>query len=355
MSIHKEGRKWRVKWKVAGRQHSRTFDKKANAITFDGDIKTRRQLGPLLTAQLAREGTTLLDYVQGPWRAHAVTLAQPTRDKYAWAIKNHLRELVDEPLLALDVVRLGEHQALMLDRGATPSTVREVFARLSGILQLALQQGYVAGNAARALTKVPADEHEDIAILAPVELERLIAGLTGRDRAITLLGGHLGLRPRELRLAPWEAFDGQTLAISRARTKKTAMRPRAIAVPLLTAHELKAWRIESGGRGDDPIIGAMSANALKLWARRHLPEGVRVTDLRHSHASACHYVRTFTQPSILRRLGHGVQVHHRHYAGVIDQIEVSGGARYESLDELIASARAELGFRVGSVSAGGAS
>ncbi len=40
------------------------------------------------------------------------------------------------------------------------------------------------------------------------------------------------------------------------------------------------------------------------------------------------------------------------HAGVIEQVEVSGGARYESLDELIAAARAELGFRVGSASAG---
>ncbi|MGZ4254823.1 MAG: hypothetical protein ACXVS6_22740 [Solirubrobacteraceae bacterium] len=351
MSIHKEGKRWRVKWKVNGRQHSRSFDKKGDAITFDGNIKTRRQLGPLLAAQLEREGTTLLEYVKGPWRAHAVTLAKPTRDKYAWALEKHLRELVDEPLLVLDVVRLGEHQALMLDRGATPSTVREVFARLSGILQLALQQGYVSSNAARALSKVAADEHDDITILAPVELERVIAGLTGRDRAIGLLGGHLGLRPREVRLAPWDAFDGQTLAISKSRTKRTAMRPRAIAVPQVTAYELREWQMQSGGRGPDPIIGDMTENALKLWARRHLPEGVRVTDLRHSHASACHYVRTLTQPSILRRLGHGIQVHHRHYAGVIEQIEVTGGAQYESLDELIASARAELGFRVGSVSA----
>ncbi len=110
--------------------------------------------------------------------------------------------------------------------------------------------------------------------------------------------------------------------------------------------------MESGGRGSDPIIGEMSENALKLWARRNLPEEVRVTGLRHSNDSACHYVRALTLPGILRRLGHKQQVHFRHYAGVIEQVEVSGGARYELLDELIASARAELGFRVGSVSSG---
>ena len=87
--------------------------------------------------------------------AHARRHARaPTRAKYAWALQKHLGELVDEPLIALDVARLAEHQRLMLDRGATPSTVREVFARLSGILQLAAEHGYIAANSARALRKV---------------------------------------------------------------------------------------------------------------------------------------------------------------------------------------------------------
>ena len=64
-------------------------------------------------------------------------MAEPTRDKYAWALEKHLAELVDEPLLALDVARSPRTSGLMLERGCTPSTVREVLARLSGILQLA--------------------------------------------------------------------------------------------------------------------------------------------------------------------------------------------------------------------------
>ena len=47
MSVHKEGTKWRVKYKIAGRQRSRSFDRKRDADTFDSDIKRRRQLGPI--------------------------------------------------------------------------------------------------------------------------------------------------------------------------------------------------------------------------------------------------------------------------------------------------------------------
>ena len=64
----------------------------------------------------------------------------------------------------------------------------------------------------------------------------------------------------------------------------------------------------------------MSPNAMKLWGTpRRLPEGVRLYDLRHSHASALHYVG-FTVPESCRRLGHAQQTHVQHYAHVIDAI-----------------------------------
>jgi hypothetical protein len=62
----------------------------------------------------------------------------------------------------------------------------------------------------------------------------------------------------------------------------------------------------------------MTANALRLWGAKRLRPAVeaatggRITDatvytLRHSHASACHYVSNLTEPEIYRRLVHGHQ------------------------------------------------
>jgi integrase len=339
------------------------FDRKGDAITYDADIKRRRQLGPRLAAELDRETMTLGQYALGPWRTHAATLAPQTRTKYVWALKNHLAELADEPLITIDVARLAEHQRLMLDgsktrKPVTPSTVREVLARLSGILQVAVEHGHIPSNPARALRKVAAEPGEEVRPLAPVELERIIAGLTGRDRAIVLLAGHLGLRPLEVRSVRWGAFNGATLTVGRARTKRSAARTRMIAVPRVTARELKAWRLESGRPGDEePIIGDMTQNAMKLWARRTLRkagkaaaggrEDVTVYTLRHTHASALHYAG-FTIPEAARRLGHGAGLHVETYAHVIDAMS---GKRYKNLDALIAAARAELVFRRSSVTA----
>jgi integrase len=173
--------------------------------------------------------------------------------------------------------------------------------------------------------------------------------LHGRDRAIALLGGHLGLRPKEIRSVPWSAFDGNTLLVGRAHTKRAAMRTRSIAVPVATARQLREWQLQSGRRDDEPIIGPMSANALRLWGAKSLRRAVstatggRITDatvytLRHSHASALHFCG-FTVPEAARRLGHGGALHLRTYAHVIESIT---GQRYADLDELIAAARAAV-------------
>src|SRR3954453_19835458 len=101
-------------------------------------------------------------------------------------------------------------------------------------------------------------------------LEALIAHFEGRGRAILLLGGHLGLRPKEIRLVPWCNFDGESLIVGRARTKRGAARTRVIAVPRITARELKDWRLASGGRGEEPIVGPLGEAGLRLWAWQHL-------------------------------------------------------------------------------------
>ncbi len=61
--------------------------------------------------------------------------------------------------------------------------------------------------------------------------------------------------------------------------------------------------------------------------------------LRHSHASACHYVASFTNPEAARRMGHGPGLHAEIYAHVID---TTTGTRHADLDALIAAARTKL-------------
>jgi integrase len=352
VSIHKQAGKWRVKYRQNGRQRSRTFTRKDDARTFDREMARRLQLGPTLAAELDRSTMTLGDYITGPWRAHAATLSAPTRAKYAWALELHLAELLDEPLITLDAPAIAAHQQFLLDNPRvkgkpqterTASTVREAMSKLAAILQVAAEHGLIPANPARSIRNVSAEYGEEVDPLTPVELEKLIRKLTGRDRAIALLGGHLGLRPLEIRQVPCTALADGKLTIGRAHTKASARRSRVIDLPAVTARELRAWQMQSGVRGSDPIIGEMSPNAMKIWNVRHLRPAVaavtdgRITDataylLRHTHATALHYVSSFTDPEIFRRLGHKHQVHYQHYAHIIDALD---GHRFADLDEMI--------------------
>jgi hypothetical protein len=76
MSVHADRKAWRERYRDAsGRQRSRSFARKSDAVTFDREMGRRLQLGPALAAELDRQTTTLGEYVAGPWRAHAATLA----------------------------------------------------------------------------------------------------------------------------------------------------------------------------------------------------------------------------------------------------------------------------------------
>ena len=78
--------------------------------------------------------------------AAAGTLMPKSRAHYQWALDHHLTELADEPLSALDVPRLNRHRRQLLDGGRSLNTVRAVMAKLSGILQIAAEDGLITGN-----------------------------------------------------------------------------------------------------------------------------------------------------------------------------------------------------------------
>lgn len=345
MSVQRHRGAWRVRWREGGRQRSRTFARKGDADTFDREVKRRLQLGPHLMRELDRNQQTLAQWVDGGFRSYVSTLTPKARAHYQWALDHHLTELADEPLSALDVPRLSRHQRLLVEKGRTPNTVRAAMAKLSGILQLAAEDGLITGNPVRSLRKLPAPPKIPVHPFAPAEIEALIAGFTGRGRIITVLGGRLGFRPIEIRSVTWDGFAGDTFTIRADQTKRSAAWARTMTVDRETARELRAWQLQSGGRDDDLIVGPLSEETLRQWAYQHLKPAAKAltgrTDvvtytLRHSHASALHYA-SFTVPEAAERMGHSAVKHLDTYAHPIKAI---GGQRYADLDALVAAARA---------------
>jgi hypothetical protein len=87
MSIQRVQRKngvvWAVRWRDAsGRQRSRVFDRKRDAVIFEAEVKRRARLGDLAAMDAGRE--VLDDYVTRTWGpSHAAHLAPRTRQTYA--------------------------------------------------------------------------------------------------------------------------------------------------------------------------------------------------------------------------------------------------------------------------------
>lgn len=344
MSVQRHRKAWRVRWREGGKQHSRTFDRKGDADTFDREVKRRLQIGPHLMRELDRNQQTLTQWVDGGFRSYVSTLTPKARAHYQWALDHHLTELADEPLSALDVPRLARHQRMLAETGRTPNTVRAAMAKLSGILQIAAEDGLITGNPVRSLRKLPAPPRTPVRPFTPAELETLLDTFTGRGRIIVVLAWRLGLRPIEIRRVTWDGFNGETFTIRADQTKRSAAWARTITVDRETARELRAWQLASGGRDDDLIVGPLSEEALRQWAYQHLqPAAKRLTGradvvtytLRHSHASALHYA-SYTVPEAAERMGHSAVKHLDTYA---HPIKALGGQRYADLDALIAAAR----------------
>jgi integrase len=352
MSIHKDGTGWKVRWREDGKNKSRKFDRKGDAVRLDTELRRAKQLGPALAKELiAPRGVITLDgFVadERGFKAHASTLAPKSREGYVWALKNHLVELQDAPLDEITVPRLAAHQTFLLANGRSPHTVRAALTMLSGILTVAVEYGVIPANPVRGLRKVAVIRSDEIKALTPAETLRLLDVFTGRERIMIVLGAMLGLRPLEIRMVRWDDLADGVVTIGRARTKKTAARTRAIKVPAMALAELRRWQLESGGRGEDPIIGPMTdynlkrigAYHFKPTARRVLGrDDVTIYTFRHSHASALHYCG-WTVPAAARRMGHGPALHVTHYAHVIDALE--GRPHYADLDALYAAARADV-------------
>lgn len=53
MSIHKEGNGWRVRWRQDGRNRSRAFDRRRDAVRWEFEVRRRGQLSTPATPEVA--------------------------------------------------------------------------------------------------------------------------------------------------------------------------------------------------------------------------------------------------------------------------------------------------------------
>jgi integrase len=331
MSVHRTATGWVVRWREGGRNRQRTFDRRADAIGYDGEVRRRRQLGTLYTLEAGTQ--TLEQYVLDVWTpTYAPLLAPATRVNYAWAYDRHVAPRIGATALhALTPGLLARWQTAELNAGVGYDTIAKARAFLSTVLRSAVEAGLLAANPMRSVRAPKAPLRDEVRPLAPKSIEALRGVLEPRDAILVDLLAYAGLRPQEARTLLWGHVLERVLVIGAPKTRKR--RTVRLLAPL--ASDLREWRMACGRPPDDaPVIprpsdgGVMSAKTFNVWRQdvfvpalddAGLPHA-RPYDLRHSFASLLlHEGRSV--PYVARQLGHGAQLTLRTYGHVIDELE----------------------------------
>jgi integrase len=347
MSVHRVERPdgslvWRVRWREGGRgsrARSRTFDRKADAVAFDDELRRRRRLGEL--AGIAGSQETLNRYVAETWaRTHGVTLAAKTARHYASLYDLHIAPyLGDLKLSELTPEVIARWQADRVAAGAGREAIRQAMKLLGNILQRAMEGGRVSRNATRAVRKIRPPRRREVRPLAPATVEALRSASGPRDATLISVLAYSGLRPQEALALRWGDVRERTILVERAvslgeekDTKTHAHRTVRLLAPL--REDLLAWRMRTGRPKDGALVfpgperRLWTKTTYDNWRRRAFDrackaielDGARPYDLRHSFASLLlHEGRSVMY--VARQLGHDARLTLTTYGHVIDELD----------------------------------
>jgi integrase len=355
----KRGTGWRVRWRDGTRNRARTFDRKADAVAFEAEVRRRRIAGDLRPLEAGRE--TLQEFAEEWWRLYALqNLARTTLASYASLWDAHvLPRLGATPLRELDPLSLAAFRAELTAAGVGPAAVRRVMVILQGVLERAVEWQHIPANPARAVRKPPQRRERAVRPLSPLAVERIRARLLDagrvRDAVLVSVLAYAGLRPGEAIALTWSHIRDRTVLVERAvalgelKTTKTA-RTRTVRLLAPLGADLREWRIRQGRPPDEALVfpgrgGAIwGDDAWRYWRRRvfkpavkamGLNSPVRPYDLRHSFVSLL-LAEGANVVEIASQAGHSPTMTLSTYAHLFDE---AAGAEPISADDEIRRAR----------------
>lgn len=279
----KRGTGWRVRWRDGTRNRARTFDRKADAVAYEAEVRRRRRAGDLRPLDAGRE--TLQEFAEEWWRLHALpNLARSTLASYASLWDAHVvPRLGGIPLRELDPLTLTAFRTELAAAGVGTAATRRVMVILQGVLERAVEWQRIPANPARAVRKPPQRRERAVRAMPPLEVERIRAHLIdrGRVRDATLVSvlAYAGLRPGEALALTWAHVRERTILVERAvalgevKTTKTA-RTRTVRLLAPLGADLREWRIGQGRPADESLVfpgrrGAVwDDDAWRYWRRR---------------------------------------------------------------------------------------
>jgi integrase len=265
--------KWELRWREGGRggrRHSRTFDRKSDAMNYEAWLRRRRQLGQAAVP----DDVKLAEFIETYWKLHAIpNLSTATRDLYrrVWAL-HVLPRLGGYGVRELTPRRLTRFRAELEKAGVGTATIVKAMTIVQSILSFAVSEELVEYNAAASVTKPRYERAREPHIFLPADVEAIRAKLEDlRDRTLVSTLAYSGPRPEEVicRLT-WDDVGRQ--AIRYVDTKRHRTRHTPLLKPL--QEDLEEWFLTSGRpTGTRPVFpahdgGFWDTDDWRNWRRR---------------------------------------------------------------------------------------
>jgi hypothetical protein len=250
--------RWRSRWQDAtGRQHSATFDTKAEAAAWLAEQSTDRSRGTWTDPRGGR--VPLADWVE-QWRATGLIDLRPTsRDRVEFSLDVYLLPWLGDVMLGdLDVLTIQDWIARLNRRGLAPETVAKAYRALSKVLNGAVDARLIPS--APKGVKLPKIERNEMRFLTPSEVDRLADAIDSRYRGVVLIGAYGGLRA------------GEIFALTAKRID-------------LVTHGVASGCRHWNGRGSNRASGSTT------FATPRRPGGSRTARMRSRFADGCTYKR----------------------------------------------------------------
>lgn len=338
MWVEKNGRTWRIRDEVNGRKVDlgAGYPTKSSARAAMVLLRADEMRGDALLPRGGR--VTLNAFLDEWWPSYERSLKTTSADSEGARIRNHIRPLLGE--LTLDEIDSATVQRWVDDLGAgvgtwvargrrkplAAKTVHNAHGLLFVIFAAAIAAKRLRSNPCGS-TNLPARTHREMMFLTDPEIARLIRAMPEHWRPLVLLLVATGLR--------W----GEAIGLKAGRVDLLAARPRLLVVEQLQERAgagsdlyftspksarsrrtvsftkqvaLALTPVVAGKREDEVIFTTVTGlmvrtrNFRRIWlkaiARAGLP-GLRIHDLRHSHAAIL-IAANRQLSAISRRLGH---------------------------------------------------
>ena len=233
--------------------------------------EAQRFLGPINDVQEGTEHTekTMNELIRRWSRDVKPNLKRSTQESYKWAFTRIVRAFGPVPVSEIEK---AEVQAFLTNAGRelAPESVRDLRARLRGIVTLAEEWGWLktGSNPAAGRMRLPGRVSTRIRrIPTPEQFRTLVLALPQPYRAIVCLAGLGGLRRGELAALRWEDFLGRIVIVDEAvyrgslDTPKSLKSNRTVTIPAIAVKLIEDWRLQCRFRDQKDFAFSIRTNS----------------------------------------------------------------------------------------------